>query len=109
VDRAFWALRGAYGLLLTLGPRPLLGSLAGGRADRRACAFARVLGARQLLEALALRRPAPRLVALGAGVDAMHALTALAIAARRPARRRLACLNAAVAGAFALQGAVRRT
>jgi hypothetical protein len=102
------ALRGArvaWGTVLLLRPDAGLCVRPEPALRRRARVFARVLGARQLLEVLVLsRRRSRRWIELGAAVDGVHGASMLALAALRPDWRRVAAVNALLAGLLALLG-----
>ncbi len=102
----------AWGLCLLLRPAYTLRLLGDARPDRRARVTVRLLGARHAAQAvLSGPSPGPGLLALGAWTDAVHAASALVLAALDLRRRRLALLDATVAGTWSLLGrrALRRT
>lgn len=104
--------RAAWGLCLFLRPADTLRLLGDARPDRRARVTVRLLGARHAAQAvLSGPSPGPGLVALGGWTDAVHAASALALAALDLRRRRLALLDATVAGTWSLLGRrdLRRT
>ena len=102
--RPIAVLRICFGLLLLLAPRSVLGIGRASHVNRWLLGYCRILGARHLIEALWLVRH-PWWTRAGATVDGLHAASAVAIALARPERRRMACLNALTAGAFAIEGA----
>jgi hypothetical protein len=106
-----WA-RIAYGVVLLVLPNPVLRAVTRQSTTARERALARVLGARLLAQAAVTDvRPDAVSVALGAETDFVHALSMLAWAVVDRGSRRLTLLSAAVAGLFAVGGAMqaRRT
>jgi hypothetical protein len=78
---------------------------AGRRPPAAAVTVARVLAARQLVQAaVTATEPAPRVAGVSAAVDALHAGTGVALAAVSARWRRVALVDAAVAGALAASG-----
>ncbi len=86
--RRIEVVRGAWGLVMLVGPTPLLRAIS--IDDDPAMIWTgRVLGARHLTQAvLSGARPSPEGLAMGVWVDAVHALCALGLAAS--SRRRAA-------------------
>lgn len=100
------AARAAYGTALLLGTAPLIRSVTGRPAGRRARGVVRVLGARHLAQALAIGvRPGPIAVAFGVEVDLVHAASMFALAALARSQRRSGLIDAAIAASFATAGA----
>ncbi len=98
--------RAAYGASLLLAPGAVIRIAAGsGSADRASTTVGRVLGLRHLVQALIIDRTGirSRLLA-GTAIDAAHALSMVALAALNMKRRRLAALDAALAGGLAANG-----
>ncbi len=96
--------RALVGGALLARPRGLLAAVSGKDANEYVIVYARVLGARHLGEAAILwRRTTPTVVRAGAVVDAIHATSAVALVKTRH-HPRLATLNLASAGTFALLG-----
>lgn len=94
-------VRLAWGCVLLLAPRRLMGALPVTRVDRRSLAVARVLGARHVAQALASGlSPSPEVLAAGAWVDGAHAVTAVALAIADPGRRGAGLTDAGVAATF---------
>ncbi|MCW3845083.1 hypothetical protein ONA70_33955 [Micromonospora yasonensis] len=91
----------AWGAALTVAPHRVL--LRWGHPSGLAVAVLRVLGVRHLAQAaMTLRRPTPVVLTAGAAADALHATTALALAAVDRRQRRIALLDTAIAGGWAL-------
>lgn len=100
--RGLEGVRAAYGLVQLAAPALLADRVAPDRVGPRARVVIRVLGARHLLQAgaaSAVDRPLAHQV--GAVVDALHAISMVALSLTGRARRRLAVLDACVAGTFA--------
>jgi len=100
--RGLEGVRAAYGLVQLAAPALLADRVAPDRVGPRARVVIRVLGARHLLQAgaaSAVDRPSAHQV--GAVVDALHALSMVALSFTGRGRRRLAVLDACVAGTFA--------
>jgi len=105
--RALQIVRAAWGLLQLAAPGLVADRVLRVPLDHRAEVVARVLAARQVLQAgLLLRTPTPVSLSLGAGVDGLHAASMLALAALSARRRPPALLDASIAAAFAVSGAV---
>lgn len=105
--RALQIVRAAWGLLQLAAPGLVADRVLRVPLDHRAEVVARVLAARQVLQAgLLLRTPSPATLSLGAGVDGLHAVSMLALAALNARRRPPALLDASIAAAFAVSGAV---
>ena len=103
VARAGWAC------VLLLVPDKVLQVGGGPPVPTAAVAVARVLGARQLLQAVVtVVAPAGPVAGVGAAVDALHAGTGVGLAAVSPRWRRIALVDAVLAGAFAAAGWSRR-
>ncbi|SBT45795.1 hypothetical protein [Micromonospora narathiwatensis] len=100
----------AWGATLIVAPRRLLRRW--GHPSGLAVGTLRVLGVRHLAQAaVTLRRPVPMVLAAGAAADLLHAATALALAAVDRRQRRIALLDAAIAGGWStldLRAARRR-
>lgn len=100
-------IRAGWGLLQLAAPGLVADRVLTAPLDHRATVVARVLAARQVLQAgLLLRNPGPMALALGAGVDGLHAASMLGLAAFDARRRRSALLDASIAAAFAVSGAL---
>ena len=98
-------LRGAWGAVLLVAPRQVLGHVHHLRIDRPSVAVARVLGARQLAQAvLSGVDPSPEVLAMGVWVDAVHAATAVGLAVVDRHRARAGLTDAAVAGLWGVLG-----
>lgn len=96
-------LRGGWGATLMGAPGPVTTVLAGAPLTRGERAVFRVLGARHLTQALVAGAcPGPAVLMIGAWVDLAHAATALLLAAFDRRRTRVAVLDAAIAGTWAL-------
>ncbi len=107
-NRSSMAVIGArtmVGAALLTQPLTLLDAAAGSQpAGKNVAIYARILGARHLVEAAILWRwTTPTVVRSGAAVDAIHAASALALV-KTHHHTRLAALNVACAGTFALLG-----
>ncbi len=82
-----------------------IGVTSGEPADRVSAVVARVLGLRHLAQALIIDRAGTRnWLLLGAAIDATHALSMVGLAVVSRERRRLAALDAALAGGLAANG-----
>ncbi|WP_160133699.1 hypothetical protein [Halococcus salsus] len=93
--------RCVYGALLVVASGPVVGRVAGKRPSR-AVAVGRLLGARHVLQALTVGRTRSEAWEnAGVGVDVLHALSMLLFAGYSENYRRLAALDALVAGAWA--------
>ncbi|UZJ26005.1 hypothetical protein RHODO2019_06120 [Rhodococcus antarcticus] len=100
-------VRAGWGLLQLAAPGLVADRILRKPLDHRAEVVARVLAARQVLQAgLLMRSPTPAVLGVGAGVDGLHAASMLALAAVDTRRRPAALLDAAIAAAFAVAGAV---
>jgi hypothetical protein len=99
-------IRAAYGTLLLAAPAPVLRLASGRPASWRLLAVARVLGARQLTQAAVTAvEPDALCLAVGAETDLAHAISMLAWGALAGQSRRIALVDATVAGLFAVAGA----
>lgn len=104
---AFPAVRAAYGALLLFATSPVLRLVTGHSATPRATAVARVLGLRHLGQAAATGfQPTAVPLALGAEVDVAHSASMLAVVALSRTHRRAGAVDATVATAFAMGGAL---
>ncbi|MEU2616344.1 hypothetical protein ABZ570_33005 [Micromonospora sp. NPDC007271] len=91
----------AWGATLIVAPRRVLRRW--GHPSRLAVGTLRVLGVRHLAQAaVTLRRPAPAVLVVGAAADLLHGTSALALAAIDRRQRRLALLDSAIAGGWAV-------
>lgn len=103
----FAALRVGYAALLLAAPEPVIGLCTGHRADPPTRAVTRLLGSRHLIHGILTGgTPSALVLALGVEVDLAHAASMLGLAVLDQQRRRAGLIDAAVAGSFALAGAV---
>lgn len=106
----FAALRVGYAALLLLAPDPVIGLYTGHRADPLTRAVIRLLGSRHLIQGILTGgTPSAHVLALGVQVDLAHAASMLGLAVLNQRRRRAGLIDAAVAGSFAIAGAVVAT
>lgn len=97
-------VRGAWGLVMLVGPRPVLGRLAI-HDDPVMVATGRVLGARHLTQAvLSGARPSPEVLAMGVWVDGVHAVCALGLALTSRRRAAAGLFDAVGATGWAVAG-----
>ena len=97
--------RAAYGALLLLASGATIRIITGGPADRASAVAGRVLGLRHLAQALIIQRAGTRNRLLaGVAIDAAHAFSMVGLAALDRNHRRLAALDAVLAGGLALNG-----
>ncbi|MEU3453395.1 hypothetical protein ABZ671_07305 [Micromonospora sp. NPDC006766] len=90
-----------WGATLVVAPRQVLRRW--GHPSGLAVGTLRVLGVRHLAQAaMTLRRPVPAVLVAGAAADLLHATSALALAAVDRRQRRLALLDSAIAGGWAV-------
>ncbi len=90
-----------WGATLIVAPRRVLRRW--GHPSGLAVGTLRVLGVRHLAQAaVTLRRPVPVVLVAGAAADLLHATSALALAAVDRRQRRLALLDSAIAGSWAV-------
>jgi hypothetical protein len=102
-----WA-RIVYGTVLVALPDPVLRLVTSQQVTTRERVVTRILGARLLAQAAVTDvRPDAVSVALGAEIDFVHTLSMLAWTAVDRGSRRLTLLSAAIAGLFAVGGAVQ--
>jgi hypothetical protein len=95
-----------YGTLLLAVPAPALRLASGRPASRRLLAVAHVLGARQLMQAAVTAvEPDAACLAVGAEIDLAHAISMLVWGALAGRSRRIALVDATLAGLFAVAGA----
>ena len=93
--------RCVYGALLVVASGPVVERITGDGSSR-ATTIGRVLGARHVLQALTVGRTRSEAWEnAGVGVDVLHALSMLLFAGYSENYRRLAALDALVAGAWA--------
>lgn len=102
--RPLVAARLAWGGALLAAPGLLFRVMGGGTADVTWRVVGRLLGLRHLAEAVLEQRAKPPGPRLAAGADTLHALSAAALAVTDPRRRRVAAVDAVVAGGFAVMG-----
>lgn len=106
----FAALRVGYAALLLAAPDPVIGLYTGHRADPLTRAVTRLLGSRHLIQGILTGgTPSTHVLALGVKVDLAHAASMLGLAVLDQRRRRAGLIDAAVAGSFAMTGAVLAT
>ncbi|HEX5347576.1 MAG TPA: hypothetical protein VFW64_10840 [Pseudonocardiaceae bacterium] len=106
----FAALRVGYAALLLLAPDPVIGLYTGHRADGPTRAVTRLLGSRHLIHGILTGGiPSAHVLALGVQVYLAHAASLLGLAVLDQRRRRAGLIDAAVAGSFAMAGAVLAT
>ncbi|HET9255614.1 MAG TPA: hypothetical protein VFO16_10475 [Pseudonocardiaceae bacterium] len=104
------ALRVGYAALILATPDPVTGLYTRHRADPLTRAVTRLLGYRHLIQGILTGgTPSPLVLALGVQVDLAHAVSMLGLAVLDQRRRRAGLIDAAVAGSFALAGAVLAT
>jgi hypothetical protein len=109
VDR-FAALRVGYAALLLAAPDPVIGLYTGHRAYPLTRAVTRLLGSRHLIQGILTGgTPSTHVLALGVKVDLAHAGSMFGLAVLDQRRRRAGLIDAAVAGFFAMAGAVLAT
>jgi len=97
-------VRGAWGLVMVVAPRPLLSTVET-HGDRAMVWTGRVLGARHLTQAvLSGARPSPEGLAMGVWVDGVHALCALGLAVCSPSRTAAGLADAVAATGWAVAG-----
>ena len=97
--------RASYGLSLLLVPGAVMRAAANGPVDRASTVVGRILGFRHLAQALVIDRAGTRNRLLaGAAIDAAHALSMTGLAALDKNHRRLAALDAALAGGLTING-----
>lgn len=102
----FAALRTGYGTLLLAVPDPVIRLYTGHHADPLTRAVTRVLGARHLIQGiLTSGAPGTAVLALGVKIDLAHVASMLGLATLSR-RRRAGLVEAAIAGVFAVAGAV---
>ena len=109
-------VRGLYGLCQLVAPTFLAGRVLGAQVSGRASAVIRVLGARHLAQSAFIlwadnaisnrsecrsSSASATVHGLGGGVDALHSLSMVFLGLLRPAHRRAALADAAVAATFA--------
>lgn len=103
----FAALRVGYGAVLLAVPDPVFRLYTGHRADPLARAVTRLLGARHLIQGILTGgTPSAVVLALGTEADVAHVASMLGLAVCDRQRRRAGLIDAAVAGSFAMAGAV---
>jgi hypothetical protein len=96
-------VRATYGVSLLLLPGAMVRVVSGKPADRVSTVVGRILGARHLLQALTIERKGTRgWLLVGVTIDAIHTLSMLGLAALSRDRRRMAALDATLAGGLAL-------
>ena len=106
----FAALRVGYGTVLLATPDPVIRLYTGHRADPLTRAVTRLLGARHLIQGMITgATPSALVLALGTEVDLAHVASMLGLAVCDRQRRRAGLIDAAVAGSFAMAGAVLAT
>lgn len=97
--------RAGWGISLLLAPGAVVRILAREPADRASRVTGRILGFRHLAQALTIERAGTReWLLVGVAIDAAHALSMVGLAALSENHRRLAALDAAVAGGWATNG-----
>ncbi len=97
--------RAAYGLLLLLVPDAVVRLASSEPMYLTPTVVGRILGLRHLVQALTIERIETRnLLLAGTAIDVAHALSMLALAALNRNHRRLAALDAALAGGLAVNG-----
>ncbi len=97
--------RATYGVFLLLTPGAAVRLASGGSADRASTVVGRILGARHLAQALVVDRVGTRdRLLIGAAIDAVHTLSMAGLAALSRDHRRLAALDAALAGGWTING-----
>jgi hypothetical protein len=95
-------VRAVYGVFLLVASDTVVETVTGERS-RAATTVGCIIGMRHVLQALTLGRTRSRdWVGVGAGIDAIHALSMVALAVFSDRYRRLAALDAAVAGGWAV-------
>jgi hypothetical protein len=99
---AYTDTRIAWAALLLCSPVSLRRAAGESEPDTTWAAVARVLGVRHLAQAWLERDGRRERNEIGAGVDALHAVSALGFGLCARRHRRVAFLDAAVAGAFAI-------
>lgn len=98
-------LRGGWGTVLLLWPRPVLHQVGPVRVDDKSVDVTRILGARHLSQAvLSGVQPSPEILALGVWTDAVHAVTALGLAVTDRSRARAGLIDMAIAAVWAVLG-----
>lgn len=102
--RRIGVVRGTWGVVMIVGPRPLVQAIAI-HDDPVMMWTGRVLGARHLTQAvLSGARPSPEGLAMGVWVDAVHALCALGLAASSRRRATAGLFDAVAATGWAVAG-----
>lgn len=96
-------VRAAYGVFLLVASRTVVERVTGERSSV-AATVGRIIGARHLVQAFTLGRLSGGWLAAGAAIDGLHALSMVVLAALSHKYRRLAALNAAVAGVWTASG-----
>jgi hypothetical protein len=97
--------RAAYGISLLLAPGMVIRVTSGEPPDRASKVVGRILGFRHLVQVLIMERAGTRNRLLaGAAIDATHALSMAGLAALDKNHRRLAALDAALAGGLTIDG-----
>ena len=106
--RRLAAARAVYGAVLVVASGSIVERVTGERSSR-AAAIGRVLGMRHLLQTLVLGRArSAKWLNAGAGVDVLHALSMALVAGLSEKYRRLAVIDAVVAGTWAESGWLTR-
>jgi hypothetical protein len=101
--RAAMVVRTVWGVVLIAFPGLLLDRVSGAPSTRPGRVVARVLGLRHLVQAMSLgSRPCPNLRRIGAMVDGIHAVSAVGWAALDDRYRRVALIDALIAGGWGL-------
>lgn len=96
-------MRAGLGLCQLISPELLASRVARDPLTRESRIVIRILGARHLLQALLLcRTDSHSLRRVGGVVDTLHALSMVGLGVADGKRRRLALVDASVAGSFAL-------
>lgn len=95
--------RAAIASCYLIAPDKTLRTVAPDEADRRARGIVRLLGVRQLAQVLlGMWWPTPGVARIGAGVDAAHACSMVGLALLDRKHRRLASIDACLAGTLAI-------
>lgn len=97
-------VRGVYGLCQLIAPRFLAGTVLGARMKPPSMVvIIRALGARHVVQSVGtIVLDSSRVRRVGGAVDVLHALSMIAVGIARPQHRRLALVDATVAGTFAI-------
>ena len=97
--------RAVWGTSLLLAPGQAIRAVSGETADRASKITGRILGFRHLTQALTIERAGTRgWLLAGAAIDATHALSMVGLATLSERYRRLAALDAVLAGGWAING-----